>query len=150
MTRILKSPFLPFLIFRNKEIVPIGIAALVISWLLFLILDLSYTPTLNSLIESGAYEIRDSKKGTETIGRFEWYLRATIGRVFYIFHWWIHVAIIFSFSTQHFLEVEAKENPGKEHHSKIVVGFLCIFPLAWYYSIFATFEWWMSLISFLM
>jgi hypothetical protein len=48
------------------------------------------------------------------------------------------------------LEVEAKENPGKEYHSKIVVGFLCIFPLAWYYAIFSTLDWWKGLISFLM
>lgn len=102
------------------------------------------------MIESGAYEIRDTQKGIETVGKFEWYLRATIGRIFYIFHWWIYTSIIFSFATHHFLEVEAKENPGKECHSKIVVGFLCIFPLAWYYAIFSTLDWWKGLISFLM
>ena len=150
MTRILKIPFLPFLIFRNKKSVSIGIAALVGSWILFVSLDLSYSPLLDRLVESGHYEIGDTHKGIRSVSEFEWYLRATIGRLFYIFHWWIHVSIFFSFSTHYFLEVEAKENPKKAHHSKIVIVFLSIFPIAWYCAIFLTIDWWKELISFLM
>ena len=150
MTRILKIPFLPFLLFRNKKFLPIGMVALVSSWILVMLFDLSYSPLLDRLVEKGHYEIGDTQKGIRNVAEFEWYLRATIGRLFYIFHWWIHVSIIFSLSSHYFLEVDAKENPKKAHHSKIVVGFLCIFPLAWYYAIYLTIDWWKELISFLM
>ena len=149
MIRILKVPFVPFLIFRDKKALPMGLGALSTCWVLFLTLELSYAPDLARMMESGVYEMSDPKKGRETISMFEWYLRATLGKVFDLFHWWIHFSVLFSLFTQYLLEVEAKENPGREHHSKIFLAFLCIFPLSWYMIIFFTIDWWFVLISFL-
>ena len=133
---LIKIPYSPFLIFMgNKNRILFGVLIVVLQlWLIDFLFGLRWSPDIDAYVNSGAFLLNDVYLGTKTVGSLEWYLRVTLGYMFFIFHWWLHISLVFT-GFMYAMKQEIEMNPTKKHHSYIILSFVGIFPLAWYFLI---------------
>ena len=136
MKEIIRVPYLPFSIFiGNIPRIKFGLILLVFLWILHISLGLKWSPNIDAFVTSGKYLVSDVHLGERGISSVEWYLRATLGYVFTIFHWWLHASLLFT-GFMYAMQEEIKKNPTKKHHSYIIIFFAGIAPLACYVLLF--------------